>query len=313
MSDQPTEQRRLNLSEFFAVRSDRLRDLRSTIQSWRESGSVVGAVAQFRLVIDTNVVIGDILWLVAERKLPSAKTQLMEAIEAETIQAYVPPSIFAEVEEKIPLLAAEKNLDKDLMYSHWAEYQKKLIVYEPDFERVRIFKNGADPDDAEFIALAETIAAAGVFSKDSDIAKMGGNQISIECITYLRNYSRATAIEVNIKVNGVILANVSIATIRGLLASIKALIDGVQRAPNWLKLALLAGGVFLALHPGARASVARGLKSILNGVGEATPAVISYIAEAAALAEQHRQQAQGHLALAMNELSKNGEKIDVED
>jgi len=312
MSDEPTEARRLNLAEFFAVRSDKLKELRAAIQSWTHSGAFISAAAQFRLVIDTNIVLGDILWLVAERKIPSAKTQLMETIEAETVQAYVPPALFAEVEEKIPLLAQEMNLDEDLMYAHWEEYKSKLTVYEPDAERVSVLKGGVDPDDADFIALAQTIAAVGVFSKDGDIGKMGGNQISIECITYLRNYSRATAIEMNIKVNGILLANVSIATIRGLLASIKALIDGIQRAPDWLKLALLAGGVFIALHPGARASVVRGLKSILNGVAQATPVVISHIAEAAALAEQHREEAQGHLALAMRELGGNSEKVKAE-
>lgn len=308
MNDQKKGAGRLNLADFFAVRSEKLKELRSIVQSWKDSGTVIGVAAQFRLVIDTNIVIGDILWMVAERKSPSAKTHLMEVIDAETVQAYVPPVLFAEVEEKIPLLAQEMNLDKEVMLSHWAEYQKNLIVQEPNPERVRTLQNGADPDDADFIALAETIAAVGIFSKDSDIAKMGGNQISLECITYLRNYSREAAIEVNIKVNGVLLTNVSIATIRGLLTGVKALIDGIQRAPDWLKLALLAGGVFIALHPGARASVARGLKSVLNGVVQATPVVISHIAEAAALAEQHRQQAQGHLALAMSELGKNIEK-----
>lgn len=302
MSDQSTERKPQSLAEFFVVRSEKLKELRVVIQSWNSSGSLFSGAAQFRLVIDTNVVLGDILWLVAERKSATAKTHLMESIEADTVQAYVPPTLFAEVEEKIPLLAAEKNLDEDVMFAHWEEYKSKLVVHEPDAELVRVLRNGADPDDADFVALAETIAAAGVFSKDGHIRKMGGNQISLGCITYLRDYSRATAIEVNIKVNGVMLANVSIAAIRGLLMGVRALIDGIQRAPDWLKFALLAGGVFIAMHPGARASVVRGLKSFLNGVAQATPVVIAHVAEAAALAEQHRQEAQGHLELAMKEL-----------
>jgi predicted nucleic acid-binding protein len=309
MSEAIASSRKINMADIFAVRSDRLKDLRVIINAWRESNVLLRGAVQFRLVVDSNVVLGDIIWLVSKRKDRAAKTQLMETIEAETIELYVPPSLFTEVDEKIPLIAKKKKLDIDLMYAHWETYKLKLKVYAPDDELVQALKNGVDPDDAVFVALAETIAASGVFSKDKDIGMMGANQISIECITHLRNYSRATAIELNIKVNGVLFANVGIAAIRGLFAGIKALIDGIGRAPDWVKLALLAGVLFIALHPGARASVVRGLKAMLAGISEATPAVISYIAEAAALAEKHKNEAKGHLDKAMAELGRNETRV----
>lgn len=229
----------------------------------------------------------------------------METIEAETIDVYAPPALFHEVEEKIPLIAAEKGLDKNLMHIHWEVYKAKLKVSEPDQDKVQALKNGVDSDDAEFVALAQTILAAGVISKDSHIEQMGGNQISITCITHLRNYSRATAIELNIKVNGVLFTAVGLAAIRGLFSGIRVLIDGISKAPDWVKLALLAGGIFIALHPGARASVVRGLKAVLASISQATPAVISHIAEAAAFAEKHKAEAQVHLNKAMKELGRN--------
>lgn len=292
------------MADIFAVRSDKLKELRSVVQSWKNSNLLLDGAVQFRLVVDSNVVIGDILWLVAERTNESAKTQLMEIIEAETIQVYVPPALLVEVDEKIPLIAEKRKLNKDQMYAHWEAYKTMLIVHEPDAERVRILKNGVDPDDADFVALAETIAASGVFSKDKHIGMMGGNQISIECVAHLRNYSRATAIELNIKVNGVMFAKVGTGAIRGIFAGIKALIDGISRAPDWVKLALIAGGLFVALHPGTRESVIRWLKAALAGIGEATPVVISHIAQAAVLADQRKQEAKGHLDKAMNELGR---------
>ena len=245
------------------------------------------------------------MWLVAKRTNETAKTQLMETLEAETIDVYAPPALFEEVEEKIPLLAAEKGLDVDLMYLEWGIYKLKLKLAEPDSEKVRVLKNGIDPDDAEFIALAQTIAAHGVISNDKHIALMGGNQISITCIAHLRDYSRSTAIELNIKVNGLMFGLASFAALQALLRGIKALIDGISKAPDWLKIALISGGVFIALHPGARASVVRGLKTVLAGIGEATPFVIQQIVEAAELAQKHQTKAQGHLELAMIELGKS--------
>lgn len=305
MSSQAKQKQSQRLNDYFAVRSEKLKELRSIVQNFRNMNVVFAGAMQFRLVVDTNVVLRDIMWLVAKRTNETAKTQLMETIEAETIDVYAPPALFDEVEEKIPLLAIEKGLDVELMYLEWGIYKMKLKLAEPDSEKVRVLKNGIDPDDAEFIALAQTIAAHGVISNDKHIGLMGGNQISITCIAHLRDYSRSTAIELNIKVNGLMFGLASFAALQALLKGIKALIDGISKAPDWLKIALISGGVFIALHPGARVSVVRGLKTILAGIGEATPFVIQQIAEAAELAQKHQTKAQGHLELAMIELGKN--------
>lgn len=305
MSSQVISKPPSRLEDIFTVRSDKLKELRVVVSYWKKTSAVIGSAAQFRLVVDSNVVLGDLLWLVAERRNETAKTDLMETIAAETIDLYAPPTLFDEVEEHLPLIAAAKGLDVNLMYAEWAIYKTQIKIAEPDSEKVRVLKSGVDPDDAEFVALAQTIDAAGVISKDAHIGKMGGNHISVTCITHLRNYSRATAIELNIKVGGVTFAKVGYAAIAGMFAGGKALIEGVSKAPDWVKVALLAGGVFIALHPGARASVARGLRIVLDGISEATPFVIEEIAAAIALAQKHKAEAQEHLDKAMKELGRN--------
>lgn len=304
MSTTAHQDKSTGLAEFFAVRSDKLKELRAVIQHFKNLNIDLAGAVQFRLVVDTNVILGDILWLVAERRNLTAKTDLMEGMEAQTIDVYAPPALFVEVEEKIPLIAADKNLDVTLMYAEWAIYKTKLKRAEPDADKVRVLKNGVDPDDADFIALAQTIAAAGVVSKDKHIAMMGGDSISVEFITHLRNYSRDTAIELNIKVNGVLFAVVGIVAIRALFAGFSALIDGINKAPDWVKLVLLVGGMFVALHPGARASVISFLKSAFTVIGEGSSMVIEHIADAAVLADKHKDKAQVHLQKAMKELEK---------
>lgn len=306
MSNPAIEEKSIGLSEFFAVRSDKLKELRAVIQHFKNLNIVLAGAVQFRLVVDTNIILGDILWLVAERRNLTAKTDLMEGIEAQTIDVYAPPALFDEVEEKIPLIAADKNLDVTLMYAEWAIYKMKLKRAEPDADKVRVLKKGVDPDDADFIALAQTIAAAGVISKDKHIAMMGGNSISIECVTHLRNYSRDTAIELNIKINGILFTVIGIVAIRALFAGFSALIDGINKAPDWVKFALLAGGLFVALHPGTRASVVVFLKKAFTGIGEGTSTVIEHIADAAVLADKHKGKAQVHLKKAMKEMERGG-------
>lgn len=300
------EKSSFKLENAFTVRSEKLKELRLVFNYWKESSVVLGAAAQFRLVVDSNVVIGDLLWLVGERITPNAKTALMEVVDAETIDLYAPSKLFDEVEEHLPKIAADKGLDLSLLAAEWQAYQTRIKVAEPDDEKVRALKSGIDPDDAEFVALAQTIRASGVISKNAThIEQMGGNLVSVACIVHLRNYSRATAIELNIKVGGVTFARLGYAAISGAVAGCKALIEGVGKAPDWVKLALIAGGLFVALHPGARARVVSGLKAAFEGIAEATPIVIEEIAAAIALAQQRNVEAQGHLDKAMRELGRS--------
>src|ERR1035437_3907333 len=97
-------------ADIFAVDSGKLKELRMIIHTWKDINQTLGkTAAQFRLVVDSNVILGDIIWLAAKRNNETATTQLMETIEAETIDVYGPPSLFEEVEEKIPLIAAQKG------------------------------------------------------------------------------------------------------------------------------------------------------------------------------------------------------------
>lgn len=292
----------VDMSNIFLARSGKLRDLAAAMDAWSDLQESIPGVARFRLVVDTNVVLGDLLWLVCGRTDSSATTQLMETALAGTIDLFAPPSFFQEVEEKIPVLAAQRGFDIALMYIEWERYKKIIQVAEPDNERVIALKEGVDPDDAYFIALAQTIGASGVISKDRHIRAMGGNQITVECITHLRNYSRATAIELNIKVNGVEFVLHSGAAIREFSASMSRMRARLSTAPDWVKVGLVAVCLFIALNPKARAGAVGILRTILGGVGEVTPVALAFVAEAASHAHKHEATAKTQLSKAMKQL-----------
>lgn len=291
------------MSDAFFVSSQRLKDLRSICDGWEGLQSFLGKSARFSLVVDTNVVLGDILWLVAERRNPSAKTQLMETIEAGTLDVYVPPKLIEEVEEKIPLIAADKKLDVELMRVEWRLYRAMLKVGYPDEEIVKAHRLGVDPDDADFVALAQTIRAGGVFSKDKHIRMMGGNTISIECIGHLRNYSRSAAVELNIKVNGVMFSIVGMKSINALMKGGKQLIQRIGTSPDWVKALLFAGLAYVALNPRARESVGRYLNGFFLQLDDVLPKVLSAVAEASSIAKVRGAEAQSHLERARLEFN----------
>lgn len=180
----------------------------------------------------------------------------------------------------------------------------QLKVADPAWELIASPKHRVDPDDAEFVALAQTLGASGVISKDKHISEMGGNPISMDCVAYLRDYSRSTAIELNIKIHGVRFALIGVAGLHASVRGIRALVAGIRGAPDWLKFSLVLGGLLVLLHPGSRARLNHALSKTLAFVGEATPHVVDLLASATMLAEKNRTEAQMHLANAMKELGR---------
>lgn len=292
----------------YFVPSDRLKELRGFVRAWKNAGQHIGHAVDFRVVVDTNVVLADVRWLAYKRKDSSARTALIETIDAGTLDVFVPPSLYDEVDEHILRISIEEGLDHSRLTAVWAEYQKKLKILDPDKNVVQSYSDGIDPDDAVFIALAEVIGAVGVLSNDRHIAMMGGKKISVDCVLSMRDYSRATAVELHIKCAGIGLGLASFAVIKSLFDGIRAILIGISRAPDWLKLALIVGATFCVLHPGARAKIAAGLRRALSGVQEASPVLLSHIVEAALLAQKQSELAKSHLDEAMKELAVNESK-----
>ncbi len=289
---------------FLAVRSSKLKELRTSIGTLRQLNYPMVAIAKISLVIDTNIVLGELRWLSSKRRTDEAKTGLMEVIEAETVTLYAPPIFFAEVEEKIPLMATTQGLDAEVMRQHWDVYKTKITLAIPDEDLVRSLKSGVDPDDAEFVALQQTIGADGVLSKDAHIAAMGGNKVSLDCIFYLRDYSRTAAVELNIKVAGANFTLAGLTAIRACVAGIQALSRSITAAPDWMKFALLLCALLTIANPGSRAKVLGAVDSLLAGAASAVPAVLDLVAVAAQLANEKESQSKAHLAKALADISK---------
>lgn len=289
---------------FLAVRSDKLKELRTSIATLRKLNYPMAAIAKISLVIDTNILLGELRWLSSKRHTDDAKTSLMEVIEAETVTLYAPPVFFDEVEEKIPLLATTQGLDAEMMRKHWEVYKTKIILAIPDKNLVESLKAGVDPDDAEFVALQQTLGADGVLSKDPHIAAMGGNKVSLDCIFYLKNYSRTAAVELNIKVAGASFTLAGLAAIRACVGGIQALSRCIQTAPDWLKFALLLGALLTLANPRSRAKVLNAVNALLEGAATTVPAILDLVSVAAQLANEKESQSKAHLDKALADISK---------
>src|SRR6266850_425014 len=85
-----------------------------------------GSVIRVRAVLDTNLVLGDLKWLVVEREDPAARTAAQEAIAAGTVIAYAPEFLRHEVEKHLPALAEQTGKPVEEFEREWSSYQRPI-------------------------------------------------------------------------------------------------------------------------------------------------------------------------------------------
>jgi predicted nucleic acid-binding protein len=221
----------LRNNPYFAP-SDKVREVKEFVKKLPELQKAFGDTIEFRLVVDTNIVLADIRWLAKNRKDGSMRTGLMEIIDAGTAMVYAPRKLVTEVNEHLPGIALEAGISLNLLRKEWLAYKSRLKIRVVDRKLTAAHSNAADPNDAEFIVLADKIQAHGVISKDKHIKDMGGRKLSLEFVFSVRDYSRATAIELNVKYMGVSFGILTLAMAAGLIELIKGAIGGIAKLPD---------------------------------------------------------------------------------
>lgn len=248
-------------------------------------GQLVGPIAEFHIVIDSNILIREIIWA-GKRERAAARTMLHECIVAGTIIAYVTPTIVSEVEEHLTSVAVKYKLSPAQCLAEWAIYKQMLHVREPDHASLEKYVGGQDPDDAPTLALADMLGAFGILTRDSDILAMGGNCIPVGFVVRARDYSRKTTVSLSIQIGGYY---VSIGAIQAFLLVVSALRHGVslfRGLPPQIKIFAFMVLAFIAAYPKSRYLAISSLKALRRGLPDALPRqilqTILYLADMAA-------------------------------
>jgi len=216
-----------------------------------------------------------------ETKKVMARTSLHECIVAGTILAYVTPTVITEVEEWLPALATERGLTQNSWVTEWGKYKRMLRVKGPDPIKLAQYANGQDPDDAPTVALAETLSACGILSKDSDIGAMGGALIPVEFILEVREYSRKAAVSLSIRIGGYL---IFAGTAQALVVALKQCIYFLKNLPDSVKALAFIVLLFVVLYPKLRISVTSWLKSLGGRLPDVRPQIVQIISALAEIA-----------------------------
>lgn len=255
------------------IRSEMLGELRKI--EWLKP--LLGTLAQFVIVVDANVILGDLIWLVSKRKKPDAVTELMECIMAGTIVVYVTRSVLAEVDEHVTTIAAAQNMSEVALRKEWEKYRKLIKVRTPRKALVDRYKDGQDPDDAPTIALEKMLRADGILSKDTDIVAMGGLVIEMDFTKQAKDYSRKTAVAATIRLSGGTVMLVSWSTLALIWKSIQGATVWFKRLPVPVQLILFVAIVAVASDRRVKQRVTAMLVQMNESVSCYWPDVLSLL------------------------------------
>jgi predicted nucleic acid-binding protein len=212
--------------------------------------SGIGDFVRFRVVVDANFVIQELMQRV---RYPERRTALEELIRATVIDAYAPRWLDCEMESAIVQTAAKRKLAVEALRLEWQSY--RLLLKWDDSLRApdTIGPSQIDPKDAPYIQLEGRIAAHGILSKDAHIKRMGGHPLTLDFVLSARRYARGAVACISIRMMGVV---ISMVAVKALVESIRGLARALTALPEAAKVLLFVAMMAAVLHPGARKRIA---------------------------------------------------------
>ena len=187
-----------------------------------------------------NAVLADLRWLVCKAKNPLARTNLIEAIDAETIIAYAPTFLEIEIKKNIPIIASEENVDETLFVEQWEVFREKINFIESGGP----VDGAIDPKDMPYVNL-HNATGYPVLSEDSHISRMGAKAVSIQVTASALDYSRNAVVEYKIKIGALRTFIITGSMIQAASELIRSLGKALSRIPPWAWLLVVAGFAFI--------------------------------------------------------------------
>jgi predicted nucleic acid-binding protein len=226
---------------------------------------------QFRLVVDTNSILQELLFIVESQRNPLARTNLQEAIDSGAIAAFAPLKLKEEISRHIPRLAAERGIPEESLTRAWREYESRINYVNVEPTDVPGAVTVADPDDLPFVYLYRKINADAVLTKDKHIPAMGAESVELEAVLHVRDYARAKAPEMILRADAAV---ITIPVVAGVLAIGKLSGRAVKTFsgfPEWVQLALLLGTLAVGINPRSRKALSTTVSPLMVKLKENVP------------------------------------------
>jgi predicted nucleic acid-binding protein len=276
----------VNATPHFATSED-LFGLLSLFEKYSIPG---GEFLKVDLIVDANIILEDIQWMIRKAKSKEAKTALLEVLEAGTVTCFAPQFLQSEIDKHIPLFAERYKFDEDEARGVWSRFKARLKFVETgDPPKTAHLQ---DPKDWPYLRLQEIVGAT-ILSRDTDIPAMGGRVSAITLTATLRGYARESAVVLQLRFFGYVA--VAIPTVLILEAGklvTQLVAKNVPRPPNWVRGASIGFVVALLVYPPSRSW----LKSRIAELGKVVGPTIETVMELVQplISEYERAQAEAN-------------------
>jgi len=180
-----------------------------------------------------------------------------------------------EMERVLPKVALDRGLSTEECMLQWKAYKNFINIREGEPAHLAKYLSGVDPDDAPTLALAETLRACGIVSRDRHIQAMGGTVIPVEFVYDVRGYSRKACVSLTIKMCGYTLVVSTVAAARIGAILLRQAAAGFMRLPDGVKLLILVTLALMLLNPKSRATIAGWLQRVLETASDIGPQAFS--------------------------------------
>lgn len=245
------------------VPSDNLKSLFNLCDMHPVFAEVLGMIPRIRLVIDTNIVLQELLFMTKARRLPSARTALREVMDCGIVVTIAPLKLSEEVNRHIPRLAEAEHVPVEKLLFAWFEFQTRIEFHQT--EQFAKFEGPiVDPDDVEFVTLYLNSDVDAVLTHDKDISRMGAETLNLADLTRVRDYARAKSPEVTLRVGGILITGVASGGFVALLKLVAAALRAFSKLSPDVQICLVLGAVLAALHPATRKTFRAGVSAIAD-------------------------------------------------
>jgi len=245
---------------------------------------------QLRLVVDANRVQGELRWRLRKRRNSTNRSSLHEAIDAGVVVLFVPLYVKWEIEKHYGDIAVDTGTTVPQVKQEWALFQKHLCFHAPKIQPSPT-ENYADIGDFPYLATWMELDTQAIYTLDPHLAAMGAPVVSVLIDTHLRDYARASTVQIAVGLGSSFSLIVGGEFLQMVYRLLVRCIRTVRQLPPALQIALAAGCVISVAHPKSRAKLREGRNAFKNSdaVLALCDAIVDFGAQAAESAQKARE------------------------
>jgi hypothetical protein len=218
---------------------------------------------QVRLVADANRIHAELRWRLRKRHQPDHRSAIHESIEAGVAVFLAPEYVKQEIEKYYEAIAADTRSTVAEVQKEWTQFQQYVGFYAPR-ERPLSSETYADIKDFPYVATWREVDARAIYTADPHLAAMGAAVVSVFIDTQLRDYARASTVQIAVRIGSSLSVFVGWESLCAMYRLLVRLIHVIRRLPPAAQAALAAAGTLAVLHPRSREAIREGWNSLKN-------------------------------------------------